>query len=489
MRKALALVALAAACDGGSGVLPTADAPVDDMVEEIMPDARERIDGIWRDTYHTTQGDKIVSACNAAAAPAAVRVDAVTAVQEAFAGTCAADGTFTINAPNSASGYYLRVQGTLFETTRQSGIDLSGERLGRNDIAGITGVSLQLSVNNMQSYTAGDLLVAWSANLGYRQVLTFSSGGPSSGATTLSGVAAWGSYKVDTAASDKLQIMQLGKHTTASSLEYLSLDRAYTAPSFTMSNNAQQALAGSFVTPDQSSLTLDVDVASFNQFTSAAPAISSTSLQGTAYAAISTDVIESPSLFQFAQPTDSVTSLGFGTVTLGDPFPAAWNRYVRLQAKYTVPYTYGSASGDLAVLQTRVMTKAVAEAGTVSATLGPVTSIQFDGADALTATDISPVPMLSWSAPALGTPTDYEVQVYEAKSSGGTTLTFSSVLKLVTKSTSLRIPAGYLLGARQYVFLIRARAREGVDVYETPLRAGAQWSMADALTALVTTGS
>lgn len=488
MRKALALVALAA-CDGGSGVTPTPDGAVVDMGEEVMPDARERIDGTWRDTYHTSQGSKTVSACNVAAPPAAVRVDAVTAAQETFAGTCAADGTFTIDAPNSASGYYLRVLGTLFETTRQAGIDLSGERLGRNDIAGIAGVTLQLNVNNMQSYTPGDLLVAWSANLGYRQVLTFTSGGPGSGATTLSGVAAWGSYKVDTSQSDQLQIMQLGKHTTATSIEYLSLDRSYTAPSFTMSNNAEQALAGSFVTPDQSSLTLDIDVASFNQFTSAAPAIGSKTLQGTAYAAISTDVVESPSLFQFAQPTDSVTSLEFGTVTLGDPFPAAWNRYVRLQTKYTVPYTYGGMTGEFAVLQTRVMTKAAAEGGTVSATLGPVTSIKFDGADAMTATDISPVPMLSWSAPTLGTPTDYEVQVYEVKSSGGATLTFSSVLKLVTKNTSIRIPAGYLLGARPYVFLIRARAREGVDIYETPLRAGAQWSMAEALTALVTTGS
>ena len=77
----------------------------------------------------------------------------------------------------------------------------------------------------------------------------------------------------------------------------------------------------------------------------------------------------------------------------------------------------------------------------------------------------------------------YEVQVV------GSTLRFVSTLRLATKQTSVRIPAGYLFGQRQYVFLIRARSRDNVDMYSTPLRLGASTSMADTLTALVTTDS
>ena len=57
---------------------------------------------------------------------------------------------------------------------------------------------------------------------------------------------------------------------------------------------------------------------------------------------------------------------------------------------------------------------------------------------------------------------------------------------MLTKQTSVRIPAGYLLGQRQYVFVIRARRRDGSDLYATPLRYGASTSTADALSALVT---
>jgi hypothetical protein len=283
--------------------------------------------------------------------------------------------------------------------------------------------------------------------------------------------------------------MQLGKHTTGASVDYLTLDRAFYVPAFTMSNNTQHPLTGSFTSPDAKTLALAIDVTSFNQFASiVAPSVTSKSVQGVAYAAVSTDVPESPPLFSFTQPADSAASIDFGTVGHRDPFPAAWKRMVRVQVSNLAEFTFNGKTGTLTAAIGRVMTKATAEAGTVDAKLGPVTNVKFDADNAMTDDSISPVPMLSWSAPTLGTPTDYEIQVYEAVSSGAS-LSFSSVVRLVTKSTSVRIPAGYLLGQRQYVFVVRARIREGVDISTTPLRAGAQSSVADTITALVTTDS
>jgi hypothetical protein len=60
---------------------------------------------------------------------------------------------------------------------------------------------------------------------------------------------------------------------------------------------------------------------------------------------------------------------------------------------------------------------------------------------------------------------------------------------MTTKQTSVRIPAGFLLGQRQYVFSIKSRIRTGVDIYTTPLRNGSSSASAETLTALVTTNS
>lgn len=483
MRKVLALVALSAACDGKTDITPMADGSVD---MEVPPDAPPSIDGTWRDTFHTVNGATTMSTCNAA--PSAIKVDPTTAVVTPYTGTCKPDGSFQIDAPGNLGSYYLRVQSSLYESSKRSDIDLSTDRLGRNDVAAIVGVTLGLTMTGMQSWTSGDLLVAFGANIGYRQNLTFTSGAPSTGETTLAGTANWSGYKIDGSKSDALQILQLGKHTS-NGLDYVSLDRMFEVPSFTMVNNTEHEIAGAFTTTPSSSLPLSINVASFNQFaSSAAPSVTQKSIQGSAYAAVSTDVIESPPLLSFAQIVDGVTVMNFGTLTYGDPFPSSWKRMFKVQVGYTVPYTWNSQTGTLNALVVRVMTKATAEAGIIDARIGPPTSVMFDGENALTDTSISPVPVVSWSPPTFGTPTDYEVQVYEAKS-GTSGLTFSSVLRILTKETSVRIPAGYLHGQRQYVFVVRARSREGVDVHGTPLRAGAQWSSADTLSALVTTAS
>ncbi len=487
MRKALALVALAGACGGDDAPNNvTIDAAVD-APEVILPDAPSPVEGTWKDTFYTNNGTMMATGCTAA--PSAVKVDETSAMVTTYIGSCKPDGSFKIDAPVILGTYYLKVNGTLYETTARTGLDLSADHLGRNNVAPITGVTLSLTVNNMASWVVGDILTAFSPNIGYRQNLSFTSGAPAPGATNVGGVVTWSGYQVDSSKSDQLQIMQLAKHTSGSGVDYLTLDRAFYAPSFSMSNNTQHPVTGSFTTPDPSTLALQIDAASFAQFASAvAPTVTTKSIQAVAFAAASTDVAESPPIFSFTQPADTSATVDFGTVTTSDPFPAAWKRLVRVQVSHLAEYSYNGKSGTLSSNVGRVMTKSAAEAGIVTAQLGPVTGVTFDGDDAMTDTTISPVPQLSWTAPTLGTATDYEIQVYEAVGSGST-LTFSSVLRLVTKRTSVRIPAGYLLGQRQYVFAIRARNREGVDISVTPQHAGTQWSVAEQLTALVTTDS
>lgn len=484
MRKVLALVAVAA-CDGGANNLMI-DAGLTQIDATVMPDAEEGIDGMWRDTFHAAGGETTVSACTNVA-PSALVVDTASALTTPYAGACKTDGAFRIVAPGNIGSYYLRIGTSLYQTDKRAGIDLSSDRLGRpsSDILGAVGVTLDLNLTDAQPWTTSDRLYLFSGNIGYRQVLSLPT---TAGATTIAGTASWNGYKIDSSKLDTLQILQLGQHTTQSGLAYESLDRIFPAAPFTMTNNTAVDLDGAFVAPTAASMTLTVGVASFHAFTSVvAPSVTTKPIQGGLHAAVSTDTVDSPPLLGFAQNADGYTLLSYGSLPYGDPFEATWQRLFKLNVGFTVPYSYNGYNGTRVASMERVVTRATANGNMVNATLGPPANVKFDNDDALTDTTISPVPMLSWSPPTLGTATDYEIQVYEAKSSGASTLSFQPILRIVTKETSVRIPAGFLLGQRQYVFSIKARNRTGVDIATTPLRAGTEWSSAEMLTALVTT--
>lgn len=485
MRWALGLVAMVAACDGAPNM--PVDAGADGREIDAPPDADTSIGGMWRDNYFTVNGPMAVSACDLA--PSAIVVDATTAQVTPYSGACKPDGSFRIKAPGLGT-YYLNVQGALYETTRHTGIDLSTDHLGRDDLGVAADASLDLNLTGLDAWQAGDVLTAFAPNIGYSRNLQFASGGPQNGGTNLVGTSPWQGHKLEAAKSDALQIVQLGVHTTAGSLSYVSLDRVYNAQPFTTANNTTQTLGGAFTAPPPGTVTLAVDVDSFDQFaTAASPAVAQDTIAGTLYAAPSAEVaVVSPSLISFARDSSSVQALDFGQLGYGDPFPSAWQRYVKIQQAFAVPYTWNNVTGTMNAQMTRVLTKADAEASPIDAKLGPPRNPKLGGVDAFTATNISPVPVVSWDPPALGTATDYDLVVYEVQVSGST-LKFVTTLRMTTKQTSVRVPEGYLLGQRQYIFVIRARARDGADLYETPLRAGSSVSTAETLTALVTTDS
>lgn len=462
--------------DGGvlsDGDSTQTDAPADGDLD---------IAGSWLDKYITLTGSSLVAKC--IVAPAAVVIDQVTGAITTYAGSCSSDGTFRIKTAEDLGIYYLRIGTSLFETNKRTGIELSSDRLGRADIAAVASASLGIDMTNMSPWVAGDALFAFAPNNGHIQTLTFT---PATSATTVQGIAAWGGSKVDATKADAVEVVQLGVHQTASGLSYQTLDRAFEAPAFTMANNTTSPVSGAFTTATTKSQQLRVNVASFNAFgASVNPDVTTRTIEGTMYASPSLDTLRSPSLVAFSSTASGVTALNFGTMSIVDPYPASWQRLVRIQEAFVVPYTLNNVNGAMNAIASRVLPAATADTTIVDAILGPPTAPKFDSEDAFTATHISPVVKVNWSPPALGTPTDYEVQVYDVTIEG-ISLKFTSVVKLTTKQTDARIPAGTLLGGRQYVFSIRSRIRENVDIYTNPLRSGDTSSSAEVLTALVTT--
>jgi hypothetical protein len=486
MRKACVLIVVVAC--GGDDTNQNPDAAVADARPiDAAPDADTSIYGSWIDTYFTASGTITQSVCGAA--PFAVTVDAATAAVIPYQGMCRPDGTFRIPAPGNLGTYYIRAQGALYETNRQTGIDLSTDRLGRPDVAGIVGVKLALDLTGMTAWANGDLLMAFAPNIGFFQNLSFAANAPAPGNTVVNATANWFGYQLDAGKSDALMIVQLAGKASSNGTAYLTLDRAYSAPAFSMASNTTHDLSGAFASPGVQTLDLAIDAGEFDDLAEqVSPSVATRAIGASVFAAPSTDVIASPAMFSFARDSSTLAGLDFGTISYGDPFPALWNRYVRVQASFAVPYTWANITSPFTATVTRVLPRAAADGQNIDPILGPPTDVKFDGVSIHTAEIISPVPVVTWSAPTLGTPTDYEIQVYEVQASG-VALTFLSTLRLTTKGTSVRIPAGYLLGQRQYVFVVRARSREGVDIHTKPLRAGPSWSSADTISALVTTST
>lgn len=472
-----------AACgdDGGTPVRDDGGLLVDSRDIDAPVDANLEITGTWLDTYVTLTGSSTVPSC--ALAPTAVVIDQTTGAVATYVGSCKADGTFRITTPPSIGTYYIKLGTSWFETNKHSGIDLSSEHLGRSDIASVTSASLAVDMTNMAPWATGDALFAFAANNGDVVRLDVT---PATSATTVQGTQAWTGSKVDAAKGDTVQLVQLGVHQTGSGLVYQTLDRAFTATA-TMANNATSTISGAFTTTTTTSQQIRINNASFNAFSTAVnPNVTTRTFDGAMYASPSTDTPRSPSMFAFTASGAGVASMNFGTMSIVDPYPAAWKRLVRIQEAYVVPYSLNGVNSAVNAIASRVLPASTADTTIIDAILGPPSSPKLDSVDAFTATHISPVVKVSWSAPTLGTPTDYEIQVYDV-TIDGTSLELTSVIKLTTKLTTLRIPAGVLLGGRQYVFSIRSRIRENVDIYTTPLRVGETSSSAEVLTAIVTT--
>jgi hypothetical protein len=113
----------------------------------------------------------------------------------------------------------------------------------------------------------------------------------------------------------------------------------------------------------------------------------------------------------------------------------------------------------------------------------PPTSMQIDGASAyggMTLTTLSPT--VSWAAPAVGTPSSYQVTVRHVIPSG-TSLTTELTATLVTHGTSVMIPPG-VLKSGQYYYL-RVGAGLGLDQLATPFKTALSWQYAEGVSGVL----
>jgi hypothetical protein len=147
----------------------------------------------------------------------------------------------------------------------------------------------------------------------------------------------------------------------------------------------------------------------------------------------------------------------------GNPFPSTWNRFAVAQGYSYVPFSVGLSDGGTSrnAYYSATVSSQVQVLDGVTQTLvpqvGPVRDVRINGASATTAlTGVGTTPLVSWTLPALGTPTRYLVRLYElsATSSGGTTR--ASRGTFTTAQTQFRLPPGLLAAGKTYMLQLYA---------------------------------
>jgi hypothetical protein len=158
----------------------------------------------------------------------------------------------------------------------------------------------------------------------------------------------------------------------------------------------------------------------------------------------------------------------YGTISFGDPYPAAWPRMFQYCQISTVTLPRPNSTATDTFIVTNKQTTAL-PTGPVTPILGPVQSPTANGGSLFqTATLGTTAVTISWSVPSTGQPYGYFVQVYQMGTlpSGGTGYTIAG--SYGTAKTSVSIP--FLTAGNTYVFVILAASDASANVATKPLR-------------------
>jgi len=167
-----------------------------------------------------------------------------------------------------------------------------------------------------------------------------------------------------------------------------------------------------------------------------------------------------------------------------DPYPTDW-----LHARYSVSFSIGCALPGLgapgnAEAEIGVITDQLGD-DPVTPLVGPVSAPQISGRSLdQPQLGVGGTPVISWTAPALGTATSFELHVQELDSSQFGGITLHEVAELVVPGdvTSVTLPRDVLLDGVTYQLQIRAISRAGQAPRTAPFRSGMPLGFADLFT-------
>jgi hypothetical protein len=170
-------------------------------------------------------------------------------------------------------------------------------------------------------------------------------------------------------------------------------------------------------------------------------------------------------LREWSRPDTVVGPLTYGRPGVPDAYEVALAE-VSVQVPAFAPGAFQPAYLQALLRREAAVTATVATAPA----LGPVRFVQHeDGSSAFMPREgVGRTPLIRWTAPALGSPSAYVVRVHRLDNDAGTTR-HTVVGQVVTSTTSVRLPPGFLEPGATYVATVSARTGTG-NLVTDPLR-------------------
>ena len=447
-------------------------------------------------TLHTIHWATDGGSASAPVSPDDVYITAEIADDDVRTATIGDDGRFAIDGDVPAAPYWLRyVDGRhsredVYVLTDATDVDLGADVVGR-DHGVATSFATKVAVDapglsTWQDGDDGDMVIA---GLGYYSVLdAFNAfGTPADGDTALATSFVWQSLPLSaTAAGDAATFTQVRPaHDDALALDYVAPIKVFQADPFAIADAATASVGGSFADPEP----LDVHVAwARSQFAAQATAMHPAScsdapggetywVHAVPFAGAHGPIASTLDLEVGARVIDSVATDGtddlVGTLHVGNPYPADW-----LHAKYELVFELDCPLPDGTPGTTEVAIGEITNdlVSDVAPLVGPVGDVHVGGRN------------VSWTAPAIGAATSYELHVLQVGPSplfGGVVLQELAELIVPGDVTSITVPHDVLVPGVQYAIRIRSVARAAQSTRTAPFRAGIPYAYADLLTPYV----
>ncbi len=406
------------------------------------------------------------------------------------------DATFAIDAAPTRP-YWLRVfdghllREDVYLWTDATELDLARDVVG-DDAGTAASAATHLvfdadGLSPWQDTDDGDLYLP---SLGYWSSMTtyFSSNGPATGDTGVHGLSYdWQAEPLPPAAGDDAYLVQLQQiEDPMLGITYLAPAAMLHADHIAITEAGTTHVAGAFTAVPARDLTLRVPRTQFASQT-VAPATCTADVglevlwvhaqpahgaHGSPANAFGATFLDAPNdgarivdRVEFADASDLD-----GALHVASPYPADW-QYSKYSAAFDVSCPIPGSSGAFA---------GPAEIGVLAAgdpVLSPmVTPVQAPQID---------LPTISWTAPAVGTPTSYELHLITIEPSGGfggPRAQETAALIVPGDVTSITLPFDLLSPDALYIFRIRAVVQPGQATRTAPFRAGIPYGYADLYT-------
>jgi len=366
-----------------------------------------------------------------------------------YLGTGHSDGTFTI--PGVPEGPYVLAMPPFYRYTSSREVDLQNDFIGRSDAAESTSATLEGSLQGLAPWVSSDDI--WWFCPGSGGAVSSDMAAVAGATSLVAQKGAWLGGLVDGSKGDVLYATQAEQVQAPGGHQVKILTRSTSFTGVEMANGEVTSVSGTMAPPSAvESVALDLRM---SQFAALLPQVNPTAMDQGATARVSTApgvtvtglLGMNANLLTFSGPGKDVN---LGSVKYGNPFPAAWGQVLFVYEQAVVPMPGAGAAGAISVLEPIEQ----AAAGPIRPVLTPVQEVKVEGQSAFGAlSGISTTPTLTWSAPAVGTPSSYAVSLYQLPS--------TSVAVLFTTETSMTLPPGLLEEGNAYYFQITALAANG----------------------------